>query len=89
MKGDRERSGDFLGFLLSITTFKSVMVIIIVSLYLIGVHRKGSKITVNGQDADRADEWLTIQGLNRPGVDPESLYEAQVAGHKKQEPKLK
>ena len=57
--------------------------------FLIGVHRKGSKITVNGQDADRADEWLTIQGLNRPGVDPESLYEAQVAGHKKQEPKLK
>ncbi|MEI6645912.1 MAG: glycosyl hydrolase family 28-related protein [bacterium] len=55
--------------------------------FLIGVHRKGSKITVNGQDADRADEWLTIQGLNRPGVVPESLYEAQVSSNKKQESK--
>jgi len=51
--------------------------------FLIGVYREGPKITVNGKDADRADEWLTIQGLNRPGVIPESLYEAQLALTKK------
>lgn len=46
--------------------------------FLIGVYREGPKITVNGRDDDRADEWLTIEGLNRPGVFPQSLYEAQI-----------
>lgn len=40
-------------------------------------------ITVEGQSADRADEWIYIEGLNREGIEPASLYRAQLEMRKK------
>ena len=45
--------------------------------FVIGVYRDTAPITIGGHSDDRADAWLTVQGLNRPGVEPASLYTAQ------------
>ena len=46
--------------------------------FVIGLHREGEPVVIAGSAADRADPWITVQGLNRPGVEPVSLYQAQV-----------
>ena len=46
--------------------------------FVIGVHREGEPVVIAGSPADRATPWLTVEGLNRPGVEPASLYQAQV-----------
>lgn len=47
---------------------------------VVGVHREGGlPVTIGGGAADRTDQWLTVEGLGRTGVQPPSLYEAQRA----------
>ena len=46
--------------------------------FLVGLTREGDQpVKVRDSAADRDDEWLRVEGLNRPGVQPPSLYEAQ------------
>jgi hypothetical protein len=46
--------------------------------YYIGIVRKGDGlVTVGGSTADRKKPWMTVEGLNRPGITIPSLYEAQ------------
>lgn len=40
---------------------------------------KGQRVLIDRRDGDRHDEWIRIEGLNRPGLHPPSLYEAQRA----------
>lgn len=46
--------------------------------FYIGIHREGDKIVrVGGKTADRQNAWMTVEGLNRPGLSMHSLYQAQ------------
>jgi len=46
--------------------------------FYIGITRKENRIvTLAGSTADRRTEWMTVEGLNRPGMALPSLYEAQ------------
>ncbi len=46
--------------------------------FYIGIVRKeGQAVTLGGSSADRRDAWMTVEGLNRPGLNPPSLYAAQ------------
>ena len=46
--------------------------------FFIGIRRKGPQpVTIGGTDRDRCNEWLTVEGLNRPGIAVPSLYSAQ------------
>jgi len=48
--------------------------------FFIGIRRvDGGPITIGESDLDRQNEWLTVEGLNRPGIAVPSLYEAQRA----------
>ncbi|AOY58142.1 MULTISPECIES: glycosyl hydrolase family 28-related protein [Desulfococcus] len=49
--------------------------------FFIGIRRSGGNpITIGGSILDRKNEWLSVEGLNRPGIAIPSLYEAQRAG---------
>ena len=41
------------------------------------VRRDGGHLTVGESAADRRGPWMTVEGLNRPGIRPASLFEAQ------------
>jgi hypothetical protein len=46
--------------------------------FFIGIQRKADRVvTVGGSTVDRHNEWMTVEGLNRPGIAVPSLYEAQ------------
>jgi hypothetical protein len=46
--------------------------------FFIGIRRKGGRVvTIGGSTADRHSEWMSVEGLNRPGIIIPSLYEAQ------------
>lgn len=46
--------------------------------FYIGVQRQGGiPVTIGDSTVDRENDWLTVEGLNRPGITIESLYEAQ------------
>ena len=48
--------------------------------FVIGVTRAdGRPLEIAGSDADRRNEWIEVEGLGRPEVQPPSLYEAQLA----------
>ena len=44
---------------------------------VVGALRNHGEVTIRGSTDDRDDEWLRVEGLNRPGVQPESLYQTQ------------
>jgi hypothetical protein len=47
---------------------------------VVGVTREGERpVLVGGSADDRRDAWLEVEGLNRPLVQPPSLYRAQLA----------
>ena len=47
--------------------------------FYIGITRQGNKpVTIGNVVTDRADKWVTVEGLNRPGLTVPSLYEAQL-----------
>ena len=41
------------------------------------VRRGGRRLTVGGSDVDRHTPWMTVEGLNRPGIQIPSLFDAQ------------
>jgi hypothetical protein len=46
--------------------------------FYIGLVRRGNRrITVGGSACDRRSHWLTVEGLNRPGIRIPSLFDAQ------------
>lgn len=46
--------------------------------FYIGITRNGDDIvTVGGSTTDRKNPWMTVEGLNRQGIEIPSLYEAQ------------
>lgn len=46
--------------------------------FYIGIQRQeGLAVTIAGYDADFRNDWLTIEGVNRPGLSFPSLYEKQ------------
>jgi hypothetical protein len=46
--------------------------------FYIGIHREGGRtVTLGGSSKDRRNEWMAVEGLNRPGIAIPSLYEAQ------------
>lgn len=45
--------------------------------FFMGIVRKAGKLTIGGSDNDRRSPWMTVEGLNRPGINPPSLYKAQ------------
>ena len=46
--------------------------------FYIGLSRRGNlRLTVGGTTVDRHTLWMTVEGLNRPGINPPSLFEAQ------------
>jgi hypothetical protein len=46
--------------------------------FYVGIVRNGGgMITVGGSSADRTNPWMTVEGLNRPGIRMPSLFEAQ------------
>lgn len=49
---------------------------------VVGAHRDGGLLTLGQSGEDRDDEWLRVEGLNRPLVQPQSLYEAQRTLHR-------
>ena len=49
--------------------------------FFIGIRKRGGKpVAIGGDARDRRNAWLTVEGLNRPGIGIPSLYEAQRAG---------
>lgn len=49
--------------------------------FFIGIRKRGGGAVAIGGDArDRRNAWMTVEGLNRPGIGIPSLYEAQRAG---------
>lgn len=49
--------------------------------FFIGILRKdGRPVTIGGSARDRQSAWLTVEGLNRPGIGIPSLYAAQWVG---------
>jgi hypothetical protein len=52
--------------------------------FYVGVTRRGNRpVQLGGRAVDRRTTWMTVEGLNRPGVVPPSLWRAQreQAGH--------
>ena len=48
--------------------------------FYIGVTRRGNRsVTIGATAEDRKNEWMTVEGLNRPKIAIPSLYEAQKA----------
>ncbi len=46
--------------------------------FYIGIHRRGDRpVTLAGSTEDRDTRWMTVEGLNRPGMVVPSLYELQ------------
>ncbi|NDY71510.1 virulence factor [Desulfobacter hydrogenophilus] len=46
--------------------------------FYIGIYRRGNRsITLAGSTEDRHTRWMTVEGLNRPGIAVPSLYELQ------------
>lgn len=46
--------------------------------FYIGIVRNGDGVvTVGGTTADQKNPWMTVEGLNRPGISIPSLYKAQ------------
>lgn len=45
--------------------------------FYIGVRRETGRISVGDSFTDRSDQWMTVEGLNRPGLALPSLYQAQ------------
>ncbi|HBT88737.1 glycosyl hydrolase family 28-related protein [Desulfobacter sp.] len=46
--------------------------------FFIGIHRRGNRpITLAGSTEDLHTRWMTVEGLNRPGMAVPSLYERQ------------
>ncbi|MFH1155313.1 MAG: glycosyl hydrolase family 28-related protein [Pseudomonadota bacterium] len=46
--------------------------------FYIGITRRGNRpVTLAGSTQDRRNQWMTVEGLNRPGIAIPSLHEAQ------------
>ncbi|MBF0413219.1 MAG: right-handed parallel beta-helix repeat-containing protein [Desulfamplus sp.] len=47
--------------------------------FFVGITRKGdNKVTMGGNDLDKRNEWMTVEGLNRDSISIPSLYKAQL-----------
>lgn len=47
--------------------------------FFVGIQRRsGEPVTIGNSILDRQTSWLNVEGLNRPGIGIESLYQAQV-----------
>lgn len=44
-----------------------------------GVYNSAGDLKIDQDTADRSDEWITVEGLNQQGIEPASLYSAQLA----------
>ncbi|WP_022663104.1 right-handed parallel beta-helix repeat-containing protein [Paucidesulfovibrio longus] len=47
--------------------------------FYVGVRREGGELSLGGSRADRRDQWMTVEGLNRAGLALPSLFQAQRA----------
>ncbi|MGE4291691.1 MAG: virulence factor [Desulfovibrio sp.] len=47
--------------------------------FYVGVYRERGVVSLCGSREDRRDQWMTVEGLNRPGLALPSLYQAQRA----------
>ena len=46
--------------------------------FYVGLYRRGNRrLTIGGTGVDRHTLWMTVEGLNRPGTRPPSLFDAQ------------